>query len=63
MSPRNGPAVFGFRSRASEVERVVQESPESLSMTYRATGLGRTVSRLYLNPISGRIISDGLSRA
>ena len=32
-------------------------------MTYRATGLGRTVSRLYLNPISGRIISDGLSRA
>lgn len=62
MSPRNGPAVFGF-SRASEVERVVQESPESLSMTYRATGLGRTVSRLYLNPISGRIISDGLSRA
>ena len=62
ISPRKGPAVFGF-SRASEVERVVQESPESLSMTYRATGLGRIVSRLYLNPISGRIISDGLSRA
>ncbi|MBE39547.1 MAG: hypothetical protein CMB07_06175 [Euryarchaeota archaeon] len=62
ISPRKGPAVFGF-SRASDVERAVPESPESLSMTYRATGLGRTVARLYLNPISGRIISDGLSRA
>tara|TARA_B100000965_G_scaffold121487_1_gene100459 strand:- start:5005 stop:7563 length:2559 start_codon:yes stop_codon:yes gene_type:complete len=62
ISPRKGPAVFGF-SRASDVERISLESPESLSMTYRATGLGRTVARLYLNPISGRIISDGLSRA
>ena len=32
-------------------------------MTYSPTSLGSRVSRLYLNPISGKIIHDGLNRA
>jgi helicase len=32
-------------------------------MAYNATPLGKRVAQLYLNPISGRIIRDGLGRA
>ena len=32
-------------------------------MTYESTNLGMRVSRLYLNPISGRIIKNGLEKA
>ena len=32
-------------------------------MTYRATPLGERVSQLYLNPISGRMLRDGMGRA
>ncbi|GIT75013.1 MAG: hypothetical protein Ct9H300mP30_0750 [Methanobacteriota archaeon] len=32
-------------------------------MSYSATHLGERVAQLYLNPISGRIIRDGLAKA
>ena len=32
-------------------------------MVYSPTPLGKRISRLYLNPISGKVIYDGLSRA
>ena len=32
-------------------------------MTYSATMLGRSVARLYLSPLSGRTLYDGLIRA
>ncbi len=60
--PRRGPPIFGFR-KASVHESYEQDPPESASMTYRATALGERVSQLYLNPISGRMIRDGLGRA
>lgn len=62
LSPRSGPAIFGF-SKASQ--RIVAEPsvPDPASMTYAATPLGHRVARLYLNPISGRMIHDGLQRA
>ena len=60
--PRRGPPIFGFR-KASVHESYEQDPPESASMTYRATTLGERVSQLYLNPISGRMIRDGLGRA
>ena len=60
--PRRGPPIFGFR-KASMHETYEQDPPESASMTYHATPLGEKVSQLYLNPISGRMIRDGLGRA
>jgi len=62
LTPRKGPAIFGF-SKASQ--RVAAEPilPDPASMTYAATMLGHRVARLYLNPISGRMIHDGLQRA
>lgn len=62
LSPRKGPAVFGF-SRASSIEEKQQNSIESLTMSYSSTMLGISVARLYLSPLSGRTLCDGLIRA
>ena len=62
LSPRKGPAIFGF-SKASEFEEKKELVPESQTMKYSSTTLGSRVSRLYLNPISGKILYDGLKRA
>ena len=62
LSNRKGPAIFGF-SRASSIEKSQLESVEALTMTYSATMLGRSVARLYLSPLSGRALYDGLIRA
>ena len=62
LSNRKGPAIFGF-SRASSIEKDQLESVEALTMTYSATMLGRSVARLYLSPLSGRALYDGLIRA
>jgi len=62
FKPRRGPPIFGFR-KASLHESYEQDPPEPASMTYRATPLGERVSQLYLNPISGRILRDGMDRA
>lgn len=62
ITPRKGPAIFGFKKASSfEVEEV--EEPDTQAMVYSATPLGLRVSRLYLNPISGKIIKDGLNNA
>ena len=60
--PRRGPPIFGFR-KASVHDSYEVDPPESSSMVYNATPLGERVAQLYLNPISGRIIRDGLGRA
>ena len=62
LGPRKGPAFFGFR-RASRYEASEQTVPEPYTMTYSPTSLGSRIARLYLNPISGRIIHDGLNKA
>tara|TARA_B100000686_G_C16801030_1_gene986051 strand:- start:254 stop:2809 length:2556 start_codon:yes stop_codon:yes gene_type:complete len=62
LPPRRGPAIFGFR-KASAYEATEGLVPEPAAMTYSPTSLGSRVSRLYLNPISGKIIHDGLRRA
>ena len=62
IAPRKGPAIFGFKKASNyEVEEI--ERPDSQAMVYSATALGLRVSRLYLNPISGKIIKDGLRNA
>jgi len=61
-TPREGPAIFGF-TRASSIEFEDAVLPELSTMTYEPTNLGMRVSRLYLNPISGRIIKNGLENA
>ena len=62
LPPRRGPAIFGFRKAS---QQLAQEEilPDSAAMTYEPTALGQRVARLYLNPISGRIIHDGLAVA
>ncbi|MCS5532441.1 MAG: DEAD/DEAH box helicase [Candidatus Poseidoniales archaeon] len=62
LTPRKGPAIFGF---AKASQRITSEPslPDPASMTYSSTALGHRVARLYLNPISGRMIHDGLQRA
>jgi len=62
LTPRKGPAIFGFRKASLQTERE-EILPDSAAMTYEATALGKRVARLYLNPISGRIIHDGLKVA
>ena len=62
LAPRRGPAIFGFK-KASMYEPSDSFLPEPAAMTYSPTQLGARVSRLYLNPISGRIIQDGLMKA
>ena len=61
-TPREGPAIFGF-TKASSIEFEEAVIPELSAMTYESTNLGMRVSRLYLNPISGRIIKNGLEKA
>ena len=62
FTPRRGPAIFGFK-KASMYKPSDSFIPEPAAMTYAPTQLGARVSRLYLNPISGRIIQDGLRKA
>ena len=62
LTPRRGPAIFGFK-KASMYKPSDSFVPEPAAMTYAPTQLGARVSRLYLNPISGRIIQDGLRKA
>ncbi|MFL2973251.1 MAG: DEAD/DEAH box helicase [Candidatus Thalassarchaeaceae archaeon] len=62
FTPRRGPAIFGFK-KASMYKPSDSFIPEPATMTYAPTQLGARVSRLYLNPISGRIIQDGLRKA
>ena len=62
LTPRRGPAIFGFK-KASMYKPSDSFIPEPATMTYAPTQLGARVSRLYLNPISGRIIQDGLRKA
>jgi helicase len=62
LAPRRGPAIFGFK-KASKYNPSESFLPEPSAMTYSPTPLGSRVSRLYLNPISGRIIQDGLRKA
>ena len=62
LPPRKGPAIFGFK-KASMYRPTDSFVPEPAAMTYAPTQLGSRVSRLYLNPISGRIIQDGLRKA
>ena len=62
LTRRRGPAIFGFK-KASMYKPSDSFIPEPAAMTYAPTQLGARVSRLYLNPISGRIIQDGLRKA
>ena len=62
LPKRRGPPIFGFR-RASVMDPEDEITAESPSMTYSATPLGKRVARLYLNPLSGRILRDGAARA
>ena len=55
---RNGPAIFGFKKANSMSEDTIGRS-ESPTMTYLPTPLGKRISMLYLNPLSGRILRDG----
>jgi helicase len=61
-TPRKGPAIFGF-TKASRIRFEEIIIPEISTMTYKPTNLGVRVSRLYLNPISGRVIKNGLDKA
>ena len=60
--PRKGPAIFGFR-KASEPDLYQPEPPESPTMEYKSTTLGKRITQLYLDPVSGRTIRDGIDRA
>jgi len=62
MSRRKGPAIFGF-TKANIYEAEGDLLPEPVTMTYKSTNLGSRIARLYLNPISGKIIYDGLMKA
>ena len=62
ITPRKGPAIFGFKKASNyEVEEI--EVPDSPSMVYSATALGMRITRLYLNPVSGKILKNGLTNA
>ena len=62
VTPRKGPAIFGFKKASNyEVEEI--EVPDPPSMVYSATSLGLRISRLYLNPVTGKILKDGLTNA
>ena len=62
LSPRRGPAVFGF-STARELQKASEPMvPERENATYDATPFGVTIARLYLNPVSGYSIREGIRR-
>ena len=63
LPKRKGPAVFGFSTAAQIKNNYSLESEENPGMTYSATTFGETVSRLYLDPVSGYILRRGLRRA
>ncbi len=58
------PAVIGFQTAgelsAPSSDEVIPDSP---AMTYTATPFGERVSRLYLDPLSGLILREGLRKA
>ena len=58
------PAVIGFQTAGelstSSPEEIIPDSP---AMTYIATPFGERVSRLYLDPLSGLILREGLRKA
>ena len=59
---RKGPAVFGFTTAAS-LNQIDEIHEDPASMTYAATPFGETVSRLYLNPVTGHLLRIGLRTA
>ena len=63
LPKRKGPAVFGFSTAAQIKNNYSEDSEENPGMTYSATSFGETVSRLYLDPVSGHILRRGLRRA
>ena len=58
------PAVIGFQT-AGELSTPLSDEiiPDSPAMTYAATPFGERVSRLYLDPLSGLILREGLRKA
>ncbi|MBJ03164.1 MAG: hypothetical protein CMB65_00465 [Euryarchaeota archaeon] len=58
------PAVIGFQT-AGELSTTQSDEviPDSPAMTYLATPFGERVSRLYLDPLSGLILREGLRKA
>ena len=58
------PAVIGFQKAGDlsspSLEEIVPDSP---AMSYSATPFGERVSRLYLDPLSGLILREGLRQA
>ncbi len=63
LPKRKGPAVFGFSTAAQIRDNLPHETEENPGMTYSATFFGETISRLYLDPVSGHILRRGLRRA
>ena len=63
LPKRKGPAVFGFSTAAQIRDNHPLEIEENPAMTYAATSFGETISRLYLNPVSGHILRRGLRRS
>ena len=62
---RKGPAVIGFQS-AGEIYRSTRFEPtlpEQDAMTYDATPFGERICRLYLDPLSGHVLREGLRKA
>ncbi len=58
------PAVIGFQ-KAGKLSSPTPEEvvPDSPAMTYTATAFGERVSRLYLDPLSGLILREGIRQA
>ena len=58
------PAVIGFQKAGELTNPPPDETiPDSPAMTYTATAFGERVSRLYLDPLSGLILREGLRQA
>ena len=55
-----GPAIFGFSRELKEGSEPIL--PEDCFNDISSTLLGHRVARLYLNPISGRMIHDGIQK-
>ena len=58
------PAVIGFQTATKISESLTNDvHPDSPAMTYIATPFGERVSRLYLDPLSGLILREGIIQA
>ena len=58
------PAVIGFQKAVDLSNPPPEEvTPDPPAMTYVATAFGERVSRLYLDPLSGLILREGLRQA